>query len=246
MKRSLGPGLLGWLQLGPECLRQPGWRPTLPAEWGHTCQGQPLAALGEGRACALPAPPRLQTHVVQAAVRIGAPHLPRQLPVCLPPEGGAVKVFPGTAYTHFDLTPWLLCEGALSLSLMGFGSLCLQFRQEGPGSRGSSWREITRACSLSRRSCGHPLLGEILAGCPERVQLGRPQHPVPGDVVGSPLQGRGSPVPAALLNGMTGPWAPSWRILEGRRGALGWALWWGPPAGLLQGPWSIVSRVVVP
>lgn len=41
--------------------------------------------------------------------------------------------------------------------------------------------------SLCRRCCRDPFLGEVLAGCPERLQLGGNEHASPRDVVRAPF-----------------------------------------------------------
>lgn len=40
---------------------------------------------------------------------------------------------------------------------------------------------------LCRRCCGNPFLGQVLAGCLERLQLGGNEHASPRDVVRVPL-----------------------------------------------------------
>lgn len=48
---------------------------------------------------------------------------------------------------------------------------------------------------LCRRCCGDPILGEVLAGYPQRLQLGGDEHAAPGDVVHAVGAGMSSILP---------------------------------------------------
>uniref|UniRef100_A0A8D1LY43 Terpene cyclase/mutase family member n=1 Tax=Sus scrofa TaxID=9823 RepID=A0A8D1LY43_PIG len=64
--------------------------------------------------------------------------------------------------------------------------LCV-FEDSGRGARRSQPGASPERPPRERRRPLHALVGEVLVGRPERVQLGRPQHPAPGDVAPSHL-----------------------------------------------------------
>lgn len=165
-----------------------------------------------------------------AAGGIWALTFPGSCPRVLLPAGGAAHASLGAGHSprgsrRAHPRQWgQACSWGLS-----FFVGCLSSCEKGARAPRVPPGAVTQACSLCRRSCGHPVLGEVLAGRSERLQLGRPQHPVPGDVVRLLRGALGGP--AAMRRGMTGPSSLATCYPDN-----GWSLLWSGCSQAAGGP----------